>query len=222
MEKTEEKKPIQKKEIEKKEILIERTQKISETRLKETLEISVDRLIEKEFVKKMRRILDKLKNVDYPEWVNKPWARIRPHDNFYDDWIKKWKDIIIIFCRKKGRFTCSVADIMINWPFYDGAKKLNIDDIRNMIDKLVEEEVAKWLDKRKDYFIVYWIPLEELAIIIKNEAQRVGLLVLREKILREILEDLPNGDIYRLLSILIKEGIAEWIAEGQAIKFKTF
>ncbi len=185
---------------------------------KEVRDISMLRLLENEFVNAIRKELNKLSVVNYPEWIYKPWARIKPHPNFVEAWYDKWSDVLVTYCRKNKRFRLSIQELISVFPFTDGERSLSLDDLRNIVDLLSKKGIAKWLDSNKVDFLIYWIPKRQLIEKIYEEARELGLPILRIKVIKEALNDLPVDELIEIMTELVNNNYGKWIVFKEALK----
>jgi len=189
---------------------------------KEILDISELRLLEKEFIKLLKNKLTKIsENAAYPEWINEPWARIRPHQKFYLSWLNKWKDVLIIYSKKHRKFLHSLPKLVSERPFYDGKSGLSIEDVRKIVDMLVQEDLARWLDEDKTNFVVYWLPISFIVELVIEAAKEAGLYLIRSNIISEVLKDIPSHDLIEILKIIVNKGYGVWVIEGRAVKLSA-
>lgn len=185
---------------------------------KEVRDLSLLRMLEEEFINKMREELNKYSSVEYPKWIYKPWARIKPHPNFVNSWYDKWSNVLVTYCKKAKRFRFSIQELISVFPFTDGEKSLSFDDLRNIVEILSKKGIAKWLDSNKMDFLIYWIPKKQLIEKIYDKAKELGLSILRIKIIKEALNDLPNDELIEMMNELVNSNSAKWIVFKEALK----
>ncbi|MHA1616026.1 MAG: hypothetical protein ACTSX9_01805 [Candidatus Njordarchaeales archaeon] len=178
----------------------------------------VARILEKEFMKRMRERLENLsKNVNYPSIVYEAWFRIKPHEKFLKAWYTKWADIIITYARKNGRFLFSLLDLLNTFPFKDKeGRGLGLEDIKVAVNLLVQKGIAKFLDE--EHIVILWLAPRKLAQIIYEEAINIGLEIVRMSVLSQLFPDLPREIILKTLDILVKDGKAKWIGKDFGVR----
>lgn len=191
---------------------------IKEVLREEIRDLSVLRILEKEFIRNIREKLKKFSSIDYPDWINQSWSRIKPHENFLEYWYEKWAEILLLYSRRSQRFRLSLQELVNMYPFFDGERSISIEDARRIVDKLCDRGIAKWLDSNKLDFLIYWIPKEELIEYIYDEAKKLGLIVLRLKVIKEALNDLPHDELIEIMTGLVNKNYGKWIAFKVALK----
>jgi len=207
---------MERKEVVEKEISFDSA--VMEALKKEVRDISILRLLEREFINKIKKELNEFSSVEYPKWVYKPWARIKPHENFVESWYNKWSDVLVAYCKKTKRFRLSIQELINVFPFTDGERSLSFDDLRNIVEILSKKGIAKWLDSNKMDFLIYWIPKQQLIEKIYDEAKELGLPILRTKIIKEALNDLPNDELIEIMMELVNNNYGRWIVFKEALK----
>ncbi len=192
------------------------------TDLREIIDISSLRVLEREFSETLRKNIDKLRiHSNYPEWVKEPWARVSPPKKFISKWIEKWSEVLLIYSKIKGKFLFTLGEIIGEWPFTSHDNSLKVDDLRKIVDCLVKKGLARWMDEAKNTFVIYWISWDILEVMILETLKHAGLLYLRLDVLKEILNGMPTEDILKIFNRMIRKGLADWIIKNRAIKMKN-
>jgi len=195
---------------------------ISSLLRKEAFNLSLLRTLEEEFLIMFKKELEKMvKNAEYPKWVHEPWARVRPHVRFLNPWYDKWKEVLVIYAKKNMAFHFSITKLLNEWPFSDGEKNLKIEDLRAIVNKLVDDGLARWLSPERKEFVLHWLSTEFLAEKTYETMRKVGLPLLRLSILKEALNDLPQNDLIKILEIIVNKQYGVWVIKGKAIKISA-
>ncbi len=151
-------------------------------------------------------------NIEETEWM----YGIPPREEDKEMWAEEWADYVLEWMESKKMHILSLATFISEPPFKDLRNK--VDSFKIVTQKLVEKEVAEWVDKKERQLRVYWRPLEDWADILYQWALKTGKLRLDVKsiVIQEVKEDfasLPEKDIHTVLALMVKKGRASWVDE---------
>lgn len=158
-----------------------------------------------------------------PEEIRPSWGSAEEAEWMYqvpdreDDrelWAKEWTDFILSWMEQQGVHVISIATFITEQPFSEIVGKT--DAFKALGDRLVEDNIAKWIGEEKRQLRVYWRPLEDWADHIYRWALETGSMRLDVKSMviqegRESFARLPEEDLHGIMRILIERGYAEWV-----------
>ncbi len=164
-------------------------------------------LIEKELspYEKLKKDYPWLEEPRYEFMYSVPNKKKNPTD--YQSWKEEWGKVLFDYSRYAILHILYLRQLYIEKPFSNFQnRKVAIEEI---IDELIDQELAKWLTKGKDKVRIYWKTLDLWAEEIYDWAIELGKL---EPILiyeiREANEDfstLPVEDIEEVFKMLSKD-----------------
>ena len=126
-------------EIDTKEIVKVETKEINDVQLEPEIDIFVVKL---------------------PPWINKPWMYVQPtHLNQLGSWINSWSTLILDYSRSYRIHIINITQLMKVYPFSnpDVSKNLTLNHMNTIIEKMVDENLAKWLDETKISVRIYYL-----------------------------------------------------------------
>ncbi len=185
----------------------------------EAIDTNVFKMLEDEVVRLIVES-EKVGKIDYPEYIEKSWFYIRPHKNFEDKWLEMWSEILLIYCRKNRTFVVNIIDLLIDEPFRskDGIHAITMDDLRSIIDHLVNKGKARWLDDKKERALVYWEEPEGMVSKIVRFTREAGFKYVTLHLLDKTWPDLPIEEKINLLKKLVVSKKGVWVIENYAVK----
>jgi len=187
--------------------------------LEELLAQSTYKILQEELIRLLKEDL-KIFIRPYPDLVNKPFFYIKPHKNFLEGWLKKWAEVLIIFCGRNNRFVVSIDELLSHFPFNSTKfnKSLSREDLKLIIDKLVEEGKAKWLDEKKEVALIYWVSPSFIINRILLHSREIGFKYITIHLLDRVFSDLPLIEKIALLNTIVTENKGIWIRKNYAIR----
>ncbi len=163
-----------------------------------------------------------------PKWVSKPWMYVQPtHPNQLTSWIDGWKRIILDYCRIFVKHIINLAEIQTIYPFQNptNGKSLSLSQLETIVDKMVEEGLAKWINNKKLLVRIYYKPIEQWADEIYTYLMETGraaeILTLMEfRQMPTEWKNLPDEDLMTILSTYVQQGKAKFVTkEKDAVEF---
>lgn len=189
--------------------------------LNEVLAKSTYKILQEELVRLLKEDL-KVFSRDYPDLINKRFFYIRPHERFFAAWVSKWAEILLAYCSNENRFIVSLDELVSTPPFRSDKTglALSLEDLRIIIDRLVEDGKARWLDREKKVAIIYWVPLEYLADRIVELSREIEFKYVTVQLLDKVFPDLILEEKIALLNLIVTKNKGVWVKENYAIKLE--
>ncbi|MCG3225236.1 MAG: hypothetical protein H7647_12270 [Candidatus Heimdallarchaeota archaeon] len=239
--------------LEKKKNDKERTEKLDIKKLKEEKEISDDKLklieasikgleITEEDLKATMPVVKAITKVDLskeqraflevefedslPKWVKAPWMYIKPKkESQVESWLESWSAIVLDYSRIFVIHIININEIRNVHPFNNAInnKKMSLKQVREVIDHLVKQSVAKWLDeKTKTRARIYWKTNEEWADNLLDFMIETGRVVEIHSLfdlsqLQQQWSDLPADDLIIVCEMLVENKVAKWLNKEKTI-----
>lgn len=239
--------------LEKKKDDEERTEKLDIKKLKEEKEISDEKLklieasikgleITEEDLKATMPVIKAITKVDLskeqraflevefedslPKWVKAPWMYIKPKkESQVESWLESWSAIVLDYSRIFVIHIINVNEIRNVHPFNSNIhnKKMSLKQVREVIDHLVKQSVAKWLDeKTKTRARIYWKTNEEWADDLLDFMIETGRVVEIHSLfdlsqLQQQWSDLPTDDLIIVCEMLVENKVAKWLNKEKTI-----
>jgi hypothetical protein len=164
-----------------------------------------------------------------PSWIGKPWMYVKPtHEGHFKNWIDSWKKLILDYSELLTRHIVSVYDLRDLHPFTnkENGKDLSIGELQTIISKMVDDNLAKWLDTDNLNARIYFkTDLEWASILYQfmvDNGYATDILTLYEmKNLGQKWSSLPDTELALILDILVEQNKAKWIgADRDTVQFK--
>jgi len=164
-----------------------------------------------------------------PQWINKPWMYVKPtHEGLLDSWYDSWKQLILKYTEVFTIHIINVYDLQVVHPFTNqsSGRELSADQIKAIIDNMIEDNLAKWLDNDTTRARIYFTTDTEWAEIIYqftlDRGYATDILTLYDlHELQQPWSSLPDGELRIILDILVVQNKAEWVgSEKDTIQFK--
>ncbi|GAH26384.1 unnamed protein product [marine sediment metagenome] len=239
--------------LEKKKDDEERTEKLDIKKLKEEKEISDEKLklieasikgleITEEDLKATMPVVKAITKVDLskeqraflevefedslPKWVKAPWMYIKPKkESQVESWLESWSAIVLDYSRIFVIHIININEIRNVHPFNNTTnnKKMSLKQVREVIDHLVKQSVAKWLDeKTKTRARIYWKTNEEWADNLLDFMIETGRVVEIHSLfdlsqLQQQWSDLPADDLIIICEMLVENKVAKWLNKEKTI-----
>jgi hypothetical protein len=135
----------------------------------------------------------------------------------FDSWLDDWTKVLFDYARIACHHIIYSMKLLSEKPWSDFKDRSSA--IQELTDGLVKQQVAEWLDKKKERLRVYWKSLENWADAIlewaENNAFTEPLFIQDIRQAGEIFSTLPDEDILKAFNIISNRGRAE------KIKLKT-
>lgn len=163
-----------------------------------------------------------------PAWVNKPWMYIKPSNpSQLSSWIEGWKTLLLDYCRIFIKHIVNLIELQREHPFRNrkNGKTLTLPQLTTIIDSMVDEGIAKWLDENKILARIYYKPIDQWADEIYQYLMDTGkaaevLTFLEFKNMDTEWSSLPDEDLKEILRKFVEEGKATFVSkEEDAIEF---
>ncbi|MHA1550492.1 MAG: hypothetical protein ACTSQC_00940 [Candidatus Heimdallarchaeaceae archaeon] len=239
--------------LEKKKDDEERTEKLDVKKLKEEKEISDEKLklieasikgleISEEDLKSTMPVVKAITKVDLskeqraflevefedslPKWVKAPWMYIKPKkESQVESWLESWSAIVLDYSRIFVIHIININEIRNVHPFNNtiNNKKMSLKQVREVIDHLVKQSVAEWLDeKTKTRARIYWKTNEEWADNLLDFMIETGRVVEIHSLfdlsqLQQQWSDLPADDLIIVCEMLVENQVAKWLNKEKTI-----
>ncbi len=198
---------------------------ITEADLKATMPI-VTISSKEDISKEQRAILEVEFEDSLPKWVKAPWMYIRPKkESQVESWLESWSAIILDHSRIFVIHIININEIRSEFPFKNSkiSKRLTIEQVREIVDQLVKQNIAKWLDeKTKTRARIYWKANEEWADGLLDFMIETGRVVEIHSLfdltqLEEKWSNLPADDLILVCEMLVEKKVARWLNKDKTI-----
>ena len=198
---------------------------ITEEELKTTMPI-VTISSKEDISKEQRAILEVEYEDSLPKWVKAPWMYIRPKkESQVDSWLESWSAIVLDYSRIFVIHIININELRSEFPFNNSkiSKRLTIEQVREIVDHLVKQNIAKWLDeKAKTRARIYWKANEEWADELLDFMIETGRVVEIHSLydltqLEEKWSNLPADDLIIVCEMLVEKKVARWLNKEKTI-----
>ncbi|NPD87374.1 MAG: hypothetical protein HGN29_01540 [Asgard group archaeon] len=198
---------------------------ITEEDLKATMPIVA--ISSKEDISKEQRAVLEVEFEDsLPKWVKAPWMYIRPKkESQVESWLESWSAIVLDHSRIFVIHIININELRSEFPFKNSkvSKRLTIEQVREIVDQLVKQNIAKWLDeKTKTRARIYWKANEEWADELLDFMIETGRVVEIHSLfdltqLEEKWSNLPADDLILVCEMLVEKKVARWLNKDKTI-----
>ena len=198
---------------------------ITEEDLKATMPV-VKVVAEEDLSKDQRAILEVEFEDSLPNWVKAPWMYIRPKkDSQVESWLESWSAIVLDYSRIFVIHIININELRNIHPFNNKQinKRLSLEQVREIIDQLVKQNVAKWLDeKTKTRARIYWKSNDEWADELLDFMIETGRVVEIHSLfdisqLEQHWSHLPADDLVIVCEMLVEKKVARWLNKEKTI-----
>jgi hypothetical protein len=198
---------------------------ITEDELKATMPI-VTIASKEDISKEQRAILEVEFEDSLPKWVKAPWMYIRPKkEDQVESWLESWSAIVLDYSRIFVIHIININELRSEFPFNNSkiSKRLTIEQVREIVDHLVKQNIAKWLDeKTKTRARIYWKANEEWADELLDFMIETGRVVEIHSLydltqLEEKWSNLPADDLIIVCEMLVEKKVARWLNKDKTI-----
>ncbi|MHA1221876.1 MAG: hypothetical protein ACTSSG_02615 [Candidatus Heimdallarchaeaceae archaeon] len=199
--------------------------KVTEEDLKATLPVQKVYVTE-DISKDQRAMLELEFEEALPKWIKAPWMYIKPKkETDVESWLESWSAIVLDYTRIFVIHIININDLRNVHPFKNKkiGKKLTIEQVRDIIDHLVKQNFAKWLDeKTKTRARIYWKSNEEWADELLKFMIETGRVVEIHSLydltqLKEKWSTLPADDLIIVCEMLVEKKVARWLNKDKTI-----
>ena len=198
---------------------------ITEEDLKATMPI-VTITTKEDIAKEQRAVLEVEFEDSLPKWVKAPWMYIRPKkESQVDSWLESWSAIVLDHSRIFVIHIININELRSEFPFNNSkiGKRLSIEQVREIVDHLVKQNIANWLDdKTKTRARIYWKANEEWADDLLDFMIETGRVVEIHSLfdltqLEEQWSNLPADDLILVCEMLVEKKVARWLNKDKTI-----
>jgi hypothetical protein len=199
---------------------------ITADELKSTLP-AVDAVIVKEDLSKDQRAVLELEfEEELPAWVKRPWMYIKPKkEDQVESWLQSWSAIVLDYSRIFVIHIININDLRSVHPFNNKelGKRLTLAQVRSVIDHLVQQNIARWLDEdNKTRARIYWKSNEEWADALLDFMIETGRVVEVHSLydltqMDEKWGNLPADDLIIVCEMLVERKVARWLNKEKTI-----
>ncbi|TXT59569.1 MAG: hypothetical protein BAJALOKI1v1_1400003 [Promethearchaeota archaeon] len=133
--------------------------------------------------------------------------------NDFESWCNEWSKVLFDYAKYAILHILYLRQLYTQKPFsnFENRKKA----IQEISNKLVKQDLARWLSKKKEKLRVYWKTLDLLAEEIYEWAYEIGklepILVYEVREARKEFNNLPKEDIEKIIELLSENKRAELI-----------
>lgn len=153
-----------------------------------------------------------------PDWVNKPWMYVQPtHEGHLKSWKESWKTMIIDYSSHFKLHIISVVELMDEFPFNNKKvrKQISKKQMDTIIDEMVEQGLAKWIDEHHIVVRVFYKTTEQwkeimVAYLFDRGYAAEVITFFELKNMEQEWSTLPFDEFFEIFELLVKEGRAKW------------
>ena len=198
---------------------------ITEEDLKATMPV-VKAITKADLSKEQRAFLEVEFEDSLPKWVKAPWMYIKPKkESQVESWLESWSAIVLDYSRIFVIHIININEIRNVHPFNNtiNNKKMSLKQVREVIDHLVNQSVAQWLDeKTKTRARIYWKTNEEWADNLLDFMIETGRVVEIHSLfdlsqLQQQWSDLPADDLIIVCEMMVENKVAKWLNKEKTI-----
>lgn len=149
----------------------------------------------------------------------------KKNKNDYESWKSEWAKVLYDYARYAVLHVIYLSRLYNEKPFSKFTDRTTA--VKEIIDALIDQNLAKWLSKKKDQLRVYWKTLDIWANEIYDWATENGkidpILLYEIREANEQFSNLPKDDLYEIFKMLSKNdrGIVIKMDDGElALKIK--
>jgi hypothetical protein len=146
-----------------------------------------------------------------PEWIQYPWMYAKPTKaEHLDSWLKDWCDLLLKWCQLTVHHVVGLKDFKTSRPF----DRLPEEELRDIIQHIVETGLGKWIDKDKTVARIMWRSLEEWVNDVYDWAYNNGVELLDMFAIKSANKDfssLPVSDMRSVMELMAKNKMIKWI-----------
>ncbi|MCY3411317.1 MAG: hypothetical protein INQ03_06740 [Candidatus Heimdallarchaeota archaeon] len=153
-----------------------------------------------------------------PAWVNKPWMYIQPgHVTHLGSWKESWKSVILDYASKFNLHVLNIMELSSIYPFENSilGKQLTKDQLTVVIDEMVNQGLARWLDDYRILVRVYYKTLDQWMEILVSYLMTSGLAaevitIFELQNMNKEWSTLPLEDFQQIFTKLVQLNRAKW------------
>lgn len=190
----------------------------SKTQENEITKVEIEKFTEVQEEPEMDLFIVKL-----PVWVNKPWMYVQPtHPNQLGSWINSWTTVILDYSRSYRIHIINLTQLMKIYPFSNSkvSKDLTLSQLDKIVDTMVNEGLAKWLDENRVSARIYYLTNQQWAekimkfLISSGYAAEIMTFFELQKLDQEW-STLPKSELEEIFELLVFDGRAKWVGDGK-------
>lgn len=153
---------------------------------------------------------------------NLPYMFVMPKNpEIKASWLKEWSNLVLQWAKDNKIHKISVNNLKTQEIFRSRDAHVAPDSIDEIIKYMIENKLAKWVDKRKRDIRFLWISQEELVDAIYRWAWREGRTEIDVynliKASNEVWSGLDRNELYELLIEFVKTGKGNWLNKDKTI-----
>ncbi len=199
---------------------------VTEEELKSTLPVETVIIKKEDISKDQRAVLELEFDEALPKWVKAPWMYIKPQkSDQVESWLESWSAIVLDYSRIFVIHIININDLRTALPFNNKkiGKRLTIEQVREIIDHLVQQNIARWLDEDvKTRARIYWKSNDEWADKLLDFMIETGRVVEIHSLyditqLEEKWSNLPSDDLIIVCEMLVERKVARWLNKEKTI-----
>lgn len=199
--------------------------KIDEQILEATKPIDYTKIAETKAEDELKKLREQFIE-DLPRWVNAPWMFITPKkDSQLKSWLEDWSTVLLDYAQIFNFHVVNINELRNVHPFNNRkiGKKLSLEQLRQIVDYLIEQNFARWLDEqRKTRARIYWKSLEEWADEMLDFLIDTGRIVEIHSLydlttFEQKWSTLPPEELVAVCQILVDRGVARWLNKEKTI-----
>ncbi len=161
--------------------------------------------------------------VKMPPWVKKPWMYVTPsHQQQLNSWFDSWKGLVLDYSRSYKIHIINITQLITIYPFANQeiGKTLTYDQLQAIVDKMVKEGLARWIDETKISARIYYLTNKDWARKIMDYLMESGyaaevMTFFELQKLDQEWSTLPRAELRDIFDILVTDGRAEWVGDGK-------
>lgn len=161
--------------------------------------------------------------IKLPPWVKKPWMYVQPtHEQQLGSWLDSWKGLVLEYSRSYNIHVVNLSQLNTTYPFKNQeiGKTLTYGQLQTIIDIMVNEGLARWIDETKISARIYYLTNKEWANKIMSymvdsgyAAEIMTFYELQQ--LKQQWSTLPRDELRDVFEILVTDGRAKWVGESK-------
>ena len=161
--------------------------------------------------------------VKLPNWIKRPWMYVQPtNENQLGSWINSWTTLILDYSRSYKIHIINITQLMKIYPFSnpDISKDLTLNHLNTIIEQMVDENLAKWIDDNKISARIYYLTnlqwAEKIMKYLINTGYAAEIMTFFElQKLDQEWSTLPKSELVEIFNLLVLDGRAKWVGDGK-------
>ncbi|MCE7736352.1 MAG: hypothetical protein GPJ54_15835 [Candidatus Heimdallarchaeota archaeon] len=161
--------------------------------------------------------------IKMPPWVKKPWMYVKPtHEHQLSSWLDSWQGLVLDYSRSYKIHIVNLSELNTKYPFTNQeiGKILTYDQLQTIIDKMVTEGLARWIDETKISARIYYLTNKDwasrvMAYLMESGYAAEVMTFFELQGLEQEWSTLPRAELRDIFDILVMDGRAKWVGEGK-------